>query len=90
MKQAILTRDPAAYARELIAQWDIKEPPISELVIADYLGLSVKEFKLSEIDVGEELRREFAKACVWLRRRGDGSGTIYVSAEMTGEMKVVR
>jgi hypothetical protein len=87
MKQAILTRDPAAYARELIAQWDIKEPPVSELVIADYLGLSVKEFKLSEIDVGEELRREFAKACVWLRRRGDGSGTIYVSAEMTGEMK---
>ena len=34
MKQAILTRDPAAYARELIAQWDIKEPPARVFEVA--------------------------------------------------------
>jgi len=81
-------KDPNNYARRVLKECYIKEPPINEYEVADYLGVTITPITQDQIDdflsdCGSTFRlpdfiRVLKESCAWLEKYTDGKSIIHV------------
>ncbi|MEJ5377077.1 MAG: ImmA/IrrE family metallo-endopeptidase [bacterium] len=82
-----LGKDPALYARKILRECGLKEPPICEKTVLDYLNLELKEFSLNSIPQSQGLLDIIKTACAWLQRKTNGKSRIWVHGDTLLERK---
>lgn len=71
-------KHPFAYARRILKECGLREPPICENTVADYLRLGIREFPLDGDPLSSQDREILEHASAWLQRRPDGNSRIWV------------
>ena len=82
-----LGSSPDLYAQKVLKECGLKEPPICEKTVADYLGLELKEFSLENAPQKGRLIEIIKTCCAWLQKKPDGKGCIWVHGETMRERK---
>ena len=74
-----LSSDPAFYAKEILRECGIKEPPVCEKAFADFLELEIKEISLNSYGFADgDLHEALKTCCSWLKRRVGKKSEIWV------------
>lgn len=82
-----LGSSPSLYAQKILKECGLKEPPICEKTVADYLGLEVKEVPQEDINRFEGIARILKTVCAWLQRKPNGKGCIWIDGGTMRERK---
>jgi len=71
--------DPAFYAKNLLRNCGIKEPPICEKAVTDFLELEIKEISLNGYGFADsDLHEALKTCCSWLKRGVGKKSEIWV------------
>lgn len=89
-----LGRNPEAYVREVLKACSLKQPPICERTVVDFLKIEIQELSNDEIQEyfqvsgsSDELRRHLKRECAMLRRYEQGKKEIIVYQNTMMERK---
>lgn len=77
-----LGKNPAVYARKVLKECGLKEPPICEKSVARHLGLEIKEFSLDDVPQREDLSETLKTTCAWLEHKPNCESRIWVRRDM--------
>src|SRR2546423_489826 len=64
-----LGKHPALYGRDLVRGLDIKQPPVNENEVADFLGYKIREVSAEEMAEWPGIEEIFRVACAHLCKR---------------------
>ena len=74
-----LGKNPALYGRDLIRGLGIKEPPVNEYAVADFIGCEIRQVYAEDLAKWPGMRDIFRVACAHLLK---GENIILVNGEM--------
>ncbi|MDP8236990.1 MAG: ImmA/IrrE family metallo-endopeptidase, partial [Candidatus Erginobacter occultus] len=86
--ESYLGNQPALYARKVLKDCGLREPPFCERTVVDYLGLEIRE--LNHRNVPAQFRgilNNLKTACSWLKRVSNGNSLIYLYGDTITERK---
>lgn len=89
-----LGAEPASYARKILKECGLIEPPFCERTIAEFLKIDIHEISRDDIEEFRQLSPEFpsietfiTESCTFMQTDGEGNRIIFTPAEVSAARK---